>query len=268
MSDASIDIDRAADLIVAGYRRGEFFPPALRGRLSFDEALRLQIAVLDKRIDSGETLAGWKIGLTSARVRARFGSDRQPFGYLLQSGFMPSGSEIDLDDIAIDAGIEPELCFTMGADLQGPRITAEQARTAVAGVAPGMEINQRRDGGILDFPLSIADNLTQWAVVHGRTLPLPEDFAGDDLAVRMERNDTLEASMVGRDVIDDHFLSIATLANILGEYGLRLQAGQRLITGSFSKHDISRGERWRASFDGIGSCEIFVRQDETEASGP
>ncbi|MBF2758839.1 MAG: fumarylacetoacetate hydrolase family protein [Ectothiorhodospiraceae bacterium AqS1] len=257
--DTPIDIDEAAGLIEAGYRRHEFFPPELQGKLSFDTALRVQIALLDRLIDKGEELAGWKIGLTSPAVRRRFGSERQPFGYLLRRGFMPCGSEIDLDDIVVDAGIEAELCFTMAADLAGPGITPEQAREAVAGVAPGMEINQRRDGGALDFALSIADNLTQWAVIHGETLPLPADFSGDNLVVRMERNGALEASMIGRDVIDDHFLSIATLANTLGEFGLGLKAGQRLITGSFSKHDPAPGDRWRASFDGIGSCEVRFR---------
>lgn len=260
MNDAPIDIDEAADLIVDGYRRKEFFPLSLRGKLSFDEALRLQIAVLNRLLDQGEELAGWKIGLTSPSVRERFGTDRQPFGYLLRRGLIPSGNEIDLDDIAVDAGIEAELCFVMGTDLKGTRITPEQARAAVGGVAPGMEINQRRDGGILDFTLSVADNLTQWAVVHGETLPLPADFVSDELVFRMERNGHLEASMLGRDVIDDHFLSIATLANILGEYGLDLKAGQRLITGSFSKHDPARGDRWRASFEGIGSCEVRFRR--------
>ncbi|WP_156013407.1 2-keto-4-pentenoate hydratase [Thioalkalivibrio sp. HK1] len=260
MSDTPTDIDEAADLIVEGYERNAFFPIALQGRLSFDEALRLQIAVLNRRLERGDELAGWKIGLTSPSVRKRFGSDRQPFGYLLHQGLIPSGSEIDLDDIVVGAGIEPELCFVMGADLEGPGITPEQTRGAVAGVAPGMEINQRRDGGVLDFALSVADNLTQWAVVHGETIPLPAEFLSDDLVVRMERNGGLEASMVGRDVIDDHFSSIATLANILGEYGLALKSGQRLITGSFSKHDPARGDRWRASFDGIGSCEVAFRR--------
>ena len=45
--------------------------------------------------------------------------------------------------------------------------------------------------------------------------------------------------MVGRDVIDDHFVSVATLANMCsGNTAGTSKSGQRLITGSFSKHDV------------------------------
>ena len=54
-------------------------------------------------------------------------------------------------------------------------------------------------------------------------------------------------------------MSIATLANVLGDYGRRLEAGQRLITGSFSKHDASRGDEWRAEFAGLGACSVRFR---------
>ena len=60
-------------------------------------------------------------------------------------------------------------------------------------------------------------------------------------------------------MIDDHFVSVATLANVLGACGRGLEAGQRLITGSFSKHDVARGEEWRAEFAGLGACSVRFR---------
>ena len=42
----------------------------------------------------------------------------------------------------------------------------------------------------------------------------------------------IQASAVGRDVIDDHYRSLTVLANTLGQYGVALEAGQRVITGS------------------------------------
>ena len=147
----------------------------------------------------------------------------------------------------------------MGSDLRGPGVSAEEARAAVAGIAPGMEINQKRSGGVTDFGLSVADNLTQWAIVHGSASPVPDEFDSGSLRVTMSCNGEVRADVAGRDVIDDHFVSIATLANVLGDHGRRLEAGQRLITGSFSKHDASRGDEWRAEFAGLGACSVRFR---------
>ena len=72
-----MNVSEAAECIWEGYRRGEFFPADLVGQLSFDEALRVQLDILERRLARGERLAGWKIGLTSATVRAHFGTDRQ-----------------------------------------------------------------------------------------------------------------------------------------------------------------------------------------------
>ena len=254
-----MDVNEAADRIWNGYRRSEFFPSELVGRLSFDEALRVQLDILERRLAGGERLAGWKIGLTSATVRTHFGTERQPFGHILESGVISSPGEIALDELAVGCGVEPELCVTMGSDLRGPGVTADEARAAVASIAPGMEINQKRSGGVTDFELSVADNLTQWAIVQGPASPVTGDFDSDALRVTMSCNGGVRADVVGRDVIDDHFVSIATLANVLAEYGRRLEAGQRLITGSFSKHDVARGEEWRAEFAGLGACSARFR---------
>ena len=254
-----MDVREAADRIREGYRRNEFFPSELVGQLSFDAALRVQLDILDRRLVAGERLAGWKIGLTSATVRAHFGTDRQPFGHILESGIITSPGTVALDDIVVGCGVEPELCVTMGSDLRGPGVTATEARAAVASIAPGMEINQKRSGGVTDFELSVADNLTQWAIVQGRTSPVTDEFDSDSLRVTMACNGETRADVVGRDVIDDHFVSIATLANVLGEYGRHLAAGQRLITGSFSKHDVSRGDEWCAEFADLGACSVRFR---------
>ena len=254
-----MNVTEAADCIWEGYRRGSFFPAELVGQLSFDEALRVQLDILERRLAGGERLAGWKIGLTSASVRAHFGTERQPFGHIVESGVIVSPGEVALDDLVVGCGVEPELCVTMGSDLRGPGVTAGDARTAVASIAPGMEINQKRSGGVTDFGLSVADNLTQWAIVQGPPSPVPDGFDPDSLRVTMSCNGEARADVTGRDVIDDHFVSVATLANVLGEYGRHLEAGQRLITGSFSKHDVSRGDEWHAEFVGLGACSVRFR---------
>ncbi|HSS66340.1 MAG TPA: fumarylacetoacetate hydrolase family protein [Gammaproteobacteria bacterium] len=253
----ALNIEAAADLIWRSAKQGKYYPEPLHGVLDFDDALKVQLAVLERRIADGETQVGWKIGLTSPSVRAHFNTESQPFGYLMQSGVYASGADIAIDAVKAGCGLEPELCWIMATDLKAPGATPETARKAVSGVCPGLEINEKRSGGIKDFGLAVADNLTQWGIVAAAPVsPVPDDFDSDALEVSMRRNGDIEATAVGKDVIDDHFVSLARLANVLGRYGRKIEAGQRIITGSFSKHEVKRGETWEAEFSGLGRCAI------------
>lgn len=252
-----MNLQQASELLWREARAGRYFPEALRGRLSLAEALRVQLLVRDRKIAAGDRQAGWKIGLTSARVRRRYGSDARPFGHIMAADVYSSGASVSLSRFTHGA-IEPELCFTIGTTLRGPGATPADARAAVSAVSAAFELNQNRARGVADFPLNVADNLSQWGLVAGETLsPVPAglDFAG--IGMQCHRGDELVAQAVGdAEHIDDHFLSLSILANTLAEYGEVLEAGMRVITGSFSKHDIGAGETWRARFDGIGEVRV------------
>ena len=207
-----MDIESAAQLIWEEARQGRYFPEALRGKLSLDDGLRIQLNILARRKSEGQQHAGWKIGLTSERVRARFGTDDQPFGHIMAQRVLESGAEVPCAEI-VNCGVEPELCFTIGETLKGPGVTAEQAREAVASVCAGFEINESRADGVSDFTLTVADNMAQWGIVMGESLqPVPADFDFEGLRMEMRRGGEVRATAVGRDVIDDHYRSLTVLA--------------------------------------------------------
>lgn len=223
-----------------------------------DEALQLQLDVLDTLLASGEKLAGWKVGLTSERVRERLGREDRPFGYLLASGVHASGAQVELGAVAPAAGVEPELCFEMGETLPGSNVTPEQARAAVAQVNAGMEINAFRSAGS-SFESLVADDLAQWGIVVGSGGPITPAFSSAAVDSVMTCDGQEKATAIGAEVIDDHFLSLSILANTLGRFGRRLEAGQRVITGSFSAHKVKAPGHWHARFSGVGEVEIHFR---------
>ncbi len=247
-------VQETAELIISEAGHNRYFPNTLRGRLTLADALRVQLAVRDRKIAAGGKQAGWKVGLTSERARRRYGTDARPFGYIMAADVYAAGATVPIAR-AHNPGLEPELCFAIGTTLRGPGVTPAQVRAAVAGVSAAFELVEDRAQGVADFPLNVADNLSQWGLVLGETLsPVPDTFALE--SVRMEcRCDTqLVAQAIGdKNQIDDHFLSLSILANTLAECGEALEAGMRVITGSFSNHDVSVGQSWRADFSGIGA---------------
>ncbi|MBI4083494.1 MAG: fumarylacetoacetate hydrolase family protein [Candidatus Lambdaproteobacteria bacterium] len=236
-------------------QQGRHFPDALRGQMSLQEALKVQLGVLERREARGEQRAGWKVGWTSIAVRRRNNTEERAFGHIVAQRVFDSGVTIPFAEIHGEQGVEPELCFTIGKTLKGPGITPALAKAAVLGVSPGFEINEGRapKGQAPDLALSVADNLSQWGIVVGPMLkPVPPDFDFGKLRVEMRLGGIVEATAIGEKVIDDHYLSLSVLANMLGSFGVPLEAGQRVITGSFTKHTVHQGDSWEATFAGIG----------------
>lgn len=224
-----------------------------------DEGLRRQLATLAEG-----RVAGWKVGLTSGAARDSMGAGFRPFGYILADRVFASGAVIPLapfrDGVDVRVGVENELCFRLGAALSGDA-SADEARAAVASVAPGFEINEQRlprDASVVD---RLGDDLNQWGIVAGEDVVL--DFSTFDFAsltVALSLDDVVVETVAARGHIDDHFASIAALARQLGRFGRTLEAGSRVITGSYTRQRVADACRWQGDFGPeIGRASVEFR---------
>jgi 2-keto-4-pentenoate hydratase len=228
----------------------------LKGHLSIDDAQALQLDVLDRWCSRGESLGGWKVGLTSGTSRDAFGKGIRPFGFVLRNRVIPSDDELNIAAIR-RCGLENELCFVMERDLRGKSVTAAAARAAIAGVAPAFEINETRITGDADGPCRVADNLSQWGIVVGPVTPLPpQDFDWNSLQIVLSRDGVEVERVSARGHIDDHFESLARLARELAKFDRGIEGGARVITGSFTRQAVTGPARWEADFGALGRVSI------------
>jgi len=220
-----------------------------------DEGLRRQLAVLGDR-----QVAGWKIGLTSGSARDSMGKGFRPFGYILPERVLPSGALVRLAGIATP-GIENELCFTLGRALAG-YVGRREIFDAIEAVSPAFELNERRVGRDAAPADRLADDLAQWGIVVGSPRRLDwERFQFESIAVTLHCDGDLVDSVAAAGHIDDHFDSLAALARQLARFGRSIDAGARVITGSFTKHAVSGPCRYIGDFDagaasGIGQVAV------------
>ena len=235
------------------HQRGDFFPQDWRGKLDLPDAYRVQLGLLDRKVAQGERQAGWKVGLTADVMREMFGGKEPVFGYLLESGSIESGHTFRFAELRTPM-VEHELLVTLAQDLSGPNATAEDAKRAIGTIAPAFEIVEMRGPNMReDMPLAIADNVAQRAFVHGAAIPLPSNLDLGDIRAVVRVNGEVKASPLGREAIDDQLQTLAWLANALHRYGRSLQAGQRIMTGSFTKPmPITQGDVFETEFSGIG----------------
>jgi 2-keto-4-pentenoate hydratase len=218
------------------------------------EGLGRQLKALDEKIARGDFLGGWKVGLTSGRARNSMGEDFRPFGYILSSRIFKSGVVVELESIG-RTGVENELCFKMGETLTGD-VSREEVIRAVASVAPGFEINQRRLEASAPAGDRLADDLSQWGIVMGTSRPI-ESVAFDDILVSLTRDGELVETVPARGHIDDHFDSIARLTAQLSRFGRVLERDACVITGSFTRQGVPSPSRWLGNFSPcLGTVEV------------
>ena len=221
-----------------------------------DEALAVQLRVLRRFEATGERLGGWKVGLTSGKARDRMGKDVRPFGYVLQSRVFESGAPLPVASI-MNCHIEPELCLIVGSALRGQDVDREQAKAAVRAVAPAFEINESRvqpDQG--SMPL-VADGLAQWGIVVGPEAPVRDGLV--DTTVTFSHNSQVVETKTPGTTMDDPYLSLARLCHRLHPFGLGLEPGQPVITGSFCHHAVTQPGGYSADFSGVGTVSVRFR---------
>lgn len=228
-------------------------PPAdWMQRLSREEAYRVQLGVLARHTAAGERQAGWKVGLTSKAMQVQQKVHEPVLGFLLASGERPSGTRFQFSDL-INPGFENELCLTVGRTLRGPGITTVQAQEALAAMAPALEIIEKRGDFAADLNVSLADNAQQRAYVTGAAVPVPPGFDLAKVTLELSVNGGAPDRASGAEVLGTPAASIAWLANKLAELGLALEAGMKVMSGSFTRqYPISRGDRIEATFTPLG----------------
>ncbi|NCF43944.1 MAG: hypothetical protein GWP70_03880 [Proteobacteria bacterium] len=227
--------------------------------ISADEGQTLQFQLLERWLNEGEELGGWKIGMTSGESRDALGFGVRPSGFVLKSRMFTSGAKVPRAEL-FTGGVENELCFVVGSSL-GNGATAASAKTAMAGLAPGFEINQKRLPPGAPAGLRIADNLSNWGIVSGTPI-LDEQLSADlaELVVTLTEQtatgDTIIEQVSSAGHMDPHYDSLAILAQRLADYGHSLEPGQRVITGAYGKTPFAAGA-FAGDFSlGIGRVEL------------
>jgi 2-oxo-hept-3-ene-1,7-dioate hydratase len=154
--------------------------------------------------------------------------------------------------------IEAEVAVRMAADLPGGA-SCDEARAAIDSVAPAIEfVNGAKPLVPLDELL--AHDILHDAVLFGIDAPLGAALglvAGGYPAVR-QNGELVRAGIAGR-YPDDMAEIVAHTADVLARHGEALQAGDRIICGSYiDPFGISKGDLVDADFGPLGKITFNV----------
>lgn len=235
--------------------------PPLRSRgfdLQIDDAYAISLGLLQRRLRAGERVIGKKIGVTSKAVQDMLGVHQPDFGFLTDRMQVEDGATVTIAECMIQPRAEAEIALLLKRGLRGPGVTPDDVLAATEFIAPCFEIVDSRIAGwdirILD---TVADNASCGVFVLGpaRSDPRQHDLAA--LEVRVWKNDQPLSQGFGSAVQGSPLASVAWLANTLGGYGVSLDAGEIILSGSLVPLEPARpGDRFRAELAGVGTVSI------------
>jgi 2-keto-4-pentenoate hydratase len=216
------------------------------GLARVEDAYAIQAAWTALRISRGERVLGRKIGLTSRAMQEAAGVYEPDFGALWSSRFVEaSDCRADIPhDTFIQPRLEGEIAYVLARPLRGPSVTANDVLAATGAVAASFEVVDsriiRREFKLVD---TVSDNASYGAFTLG---PWDESLAGEDLrtlGMLISRNGEVVVEGIGAASLGNPALAVAWLANKLDEFGVGLEPGDIILSGSLGRAvPVDRGD--------------------------
>jgi 2-oxo-hept-3-ene-1,7-dioate hydratase len=227
--------------------------------MTVEDGYRVSKAWVDTKIANGAKVYGRKIGLTSRAMQRAAQIDEPDYGTLLDYMTYPQASDIPRDRF-IDPKVEAEIAFVLKTPLRGPNITMFDVLAATEYVAPAIEIIDARivrvdpgNGRMRRVQDTIADNAASAAVIVGGSPMKPDAVDMRRTGVLLSRNGVIEETGLAAGVLNHPANGIAWLANKIAPWDERLEPGEVLLSGSFTRPvDSADGDTFCADYGSLG----------------
>lgn len=213
-----------------------------------------QLAALRAAEAGGDVRVGWKIGFNDPAVQERMGLDATLVGHLVKSRVVECGGACTLPEGARGM-LEVEVAIELGSDV--PRGgDLDDARAAIARILPALEV--------VDFSRSfegvetiLGHDIFHEAVVFGHSGTGRAGASLDGVSARVAKNGEHMAegnfALVPKDLAE----VVRHVADVLGEAGEPLRAGERIIAGSLTKPlEVARGDAVEADLGPLGRVDV------------
>jgi 2-keto-4-pentenoate hydratase len=231
------------------------------GALTVDESYLVQDLITNKRLESGESVVGYKVGCTSKAIRAQFNLNEPINGKLFEPRIYSENVTINLKDY-VDCAIEPEMVLKIGKTLVGENLPDEKLLDAIEYVSPGIELHNFR---FWNTPPTIQELICSGGIhaglVIGKTKLSARNLSLTDEVFRVYKNKTLVTSALAVEIMGGPLHSLRWLVSFLTKKGLSLKEDSLVIPGSPTELvNIVGRTVLKISIDHVGSVTAFFEE--------
>jgi 2-keto-4-pentenoate hydratase len=231
----------------------------VRPELGLDDGYAIQTEFTSLLENSGESICGYKLGLTSVPMQELMGVHEPDFGPVFLSTIHHDFAELSAASF-ISARIEAEIAIILDSELRGPGCTPQMVRSAARGMCGSLEIVDSR---IKDWNIAICDTVADLAsgaaIVKGSSVVSCQQLEPREIEMVLSRNGDVVGTGTGAATMGDPLVAAAWLVNVLGDRGVALPAGSIVMTGALhAMVPMAPGDEFRAAFEGLGSVAVTV----------
>jgi len=200
-----------------------------------EDSYTIQNVWRDRMLATGRRLVGRKIGLTSKAMQAATGITEPDYGVMFDDTVVGNGAVLPHAEFS-NVRIEVELAFVLDRPLEGPHCSLFDVLRATEYVTPALEVlNSHIELEGRTIVDTIADNAAYGAMVIGGNPTPPHAVDLRWVSALLYRNETIEETGVAAGVLNHPATGVAWLANKLHQHGDRLEAGEIVLAGSFTR---------------------------------
>ncbi len=230
--------------------------------MTIEDSYAIQSAWMELKYAEGRTIIGRKIGFTSKAMQRAFNISEPDYGVLLDNMLFEESAVIPTDRFN-QPRIELELAFILAKPLTGP-CTIFDVLNATDFITPAMELLDARicrvdpvnkkTRTVLD---TIADNAGNGGVILGGRPIRPMEVDLRRVGAVCYRNGEVEESGLAAAVLNHPARGVAWLAGKLAPFGVSLDAGLIILSGSFiTPVSVKKGDTLHADYGELGSFAV------------
>ena len=239
--------------------------PALT--MSFDmdmaDAYAIQKSWIDRRMEDGEKVIGYKIGLTSRTMQLAMNISTPDYGVLTDAMLFQDQAVLKASDY-LDPRIESEFAFVMKKRLFGEDVSIEEVMDATDYVQPALELISARSrrvdpetGYTRNVFDTIADNAANAGIICGGEKMSPKEVDLKWAGALLYQNDNIEDTGLGAAVMGHPAHGIRWVCKRFAPHGIALEPGQIILSGSFTRPvPVAAGDHIFADYGPFGSIDV------------
>ncbi len=231
--------------------------------MTIQDGYAIQREWVKLELADGRSIRGRKIGLTSRAMQQASQISEPDYAPLMDDMFFDTGSDIPFQ-LFIAPRVEVELAFVLSRALRGPGVTLFHVLQATEYVTPALEIIDAR---IEQFdrdtkaPRKVFDTIADFAanagIVPGGRPVRPGDIDLRWAGALLYKNAVIEESGLAAAVLNHPATGVAWLANKISSYDEQLNAGDIVLSGSFTRPTtVARGDVLHADYGRLGNISM------------
>lgn len=225
--------------------------------LTAADAYKIQFFNISQRRMHGQSVVGYKIGLTGKSAQNKFQTNEPDLGHLMNNMRIPENSPCFINTL-ISPKIECEIAFSVKKPLKGPNVSSEDVLDATEYIAPSFEIIDSRiknwQNKLAD---TIADNGSAGRFYIGQNHFDVYNFDLSNMNIVLYKNNEFAGKGNSSEVCGSPVNAVAWLANRLAACDRGLESGDIVLSGAFFPPlPVTSGDVFTASFDGLNEISL------------